>query len=419
MFYQRSVLPNGLQVITEHVPNVRSVALGMWVGYGARDEPDHLRGAAHFLEHLLFKGTGQRTAVEISEAFESLGAEFNALTAKEYTAYHARFLDQHLPVAVDILCDMLDNSLLKPDDVEAEREVIIEEIRAHEDTPDDHIHDVFLQTLWPNHSLGHPVAGFEKVIAGMSRADLNDLYGKIYEPGRIVVAATGNIDHDELVGLISERFKDSAAGGGFERLLGEPAVGSERLFVHRRQTEQAHIVMGGPGMRAHDPERFDLLVLDCILGGGMSSRLFQEIREKNSLAYSVYSHYAMYTETGYFSIYAGTRPGRAREAIDRIKGELDKLASGGATDEEVFRCREHIKGSLVLSFESTAARMFRLGKAVISQGEILSLDELVERIDSVTTESVNALAARLLGQGGLVTTVIGPFSETELSAEAS
>ncbi len=410
MGFQESTLSNGLEVVTERLPNVRSVAIGFWVDYGSRDEIPEMSGSAHFIEHLLFKGTKARSAQEISEAFESLGAEFNAFTTKEQTGYHARLLDQHMPEAISLLSDMIEGSVMKSEDIEAERSVILEEIRGHEDAPDDHVHDLFLENLWSDHPLGRPVAGTYGTVGDVSREQLVELYKRVYRADRMVIAATGNLDHDDLVARLESAKLPVVETSADPRNIQEAGF-QPHTKVIRRDSEQSHIVMGAPALKAHDPERFAFLILDCALGGGMSSRLFQEIREKNSMAYSVFSHYSMYSDAGYHAVYAGTNPARANEAVKRIKDELGKISTNGITAEELQRCREHMKGQMVLSFESTGHRMFRLGRAKITKGEMLTLDELIEKMDSVSLEQVNALAARIYSPEDLAITVLGPLDE--------
>lgn len=408
-FYNKTVLPNGIRILTERMENVRSVSLGFWVKLGSRDETPALRGGTHFLEHLLFKGTTSRSAVEISKAFDSRGADLNAFSSKETTCYYTRLLDEHLPMGIEILSDMLQNPLLKKEDIDSERNVILEEIGLHEDTPDDVIHDLFLETLWPEHPLGKPVIGTRETVSNMTKGQLEEFYVNSYAPGSIVVSAAGDINHDKLVQMIDEHFVLDRVGKT-QRDLAQP-VTETSISVMKKSTEQAHIYIGLPGITVHSPKRFALLMLDTILGGGMSSRLFQEIREKKGLVYSVYSQHALYTETGYFSIYAGTSPGNAEKVINMIMDELMKIAVFGITDEEHKRSQDNIKGSLILNLESTGHRMGRLGKAEIIGGEILALDEIIERINNVSKEDINNMAKELISQKKAVLAVVGPFEQ--------
>lgn len=393
--------------MSERISYVRSVSLGFWVGFGSRDEPPALAGASHFLEHLLFKGTSTRSARDISEAFEGLGAELNAFSAKEYTCYYSRLLDEHLSVGVEILTDMLQNATLGKRDIEFERKVILEEIGLREDTPDELIHDLFLESLWPHHPLGNPVAGRRETVTAMTNGELKGLFEDVYAPDRLVVAASGNVDHDELTALVAQYFTSERKG----KVMRKEFVADVEpvIKVNTKKTEQAHIALGTSGLPARHPDRFGLLLVDNILGGGMSSRLFQEIREKRGLAYSVYSHHGMYSEMGYVSLYAGTNPANAKEVLECMQRELARVRAEGVTEDEFRRSQEHLKGQLVLALESTGHRMSRLGRSEISHGEILSLDQLVEKINAVTLEDANRLAREVFSPEKMVLAVIGPF----------
>jgi predicted Zn-dependent peptidase len=396
------------------MPGVRSVALGFWVLAGSRDEHPRISGASHFLEHLLFKGTRSRSARAIAEAFDAVGGDLNAYTAKEYTCFYARVLDRDLPMAVDHLCDMLQHSLLRPEDVESERRVILEEIHMHEDTPDELIHDVFNEELWPGHPLGRPILGTRASIEAATREQIRRFYRRHYVPGNLVVVGAGSVDHDRLLDLLASSMAvgpvrtDGDPSGWNLRSGGRPPAPSGRTVVVRRRTEQAHIVLGTNGLGRLDPDRFAMGIVNGVVGGGMSSRLFQRIREERGLAYSVYSYHTMYTEAGIFAAYAGTTPARAPQVIDLIRAELDDVAGGGLAEEEFERARGHVKGSLVLSLEDPASRMSRLGKSEISHGEILTVSQILKRIEGVTLDEARRAAKRVLSQP-LTLTVIGPF----------
>jgi len=410
---RRTEFESGLRVVTERMPGARSVALGFWVQAGSRDEPPPISGSSHFLEHLLFKGTRTRSARDIAEAFDNVGGDVNAFTAKEYTCFYARVLDRDLPMAVDHLCDMLQNSLIRAADVEAERQVILEEINMHEDTPDDLIHDLFNETLWPDHPLGRSILGTEKSVQAATRDQIRRFYKKHYVPGNLVVVAAGNARHDRLLELIGDAMdtgpiRSEGPSGWNLRVAGNVPEPSGRRLVRRRKTEQAHICIGTNGLSRHDPDRFAFGVVNTALGGGMSSRLFQEIREKRGLAYSVYSYHTMYAEAGLFAAYAGTTPARAEQVLSLIRRELESVAAGGLSEEEFERARGHMKGSLVLSLEDPGGRMSRLGKSEISHGEILTVDQVLRRLDHLTLEDANRAAARVLGRP-LTLTVLGPF----------
>ncbi|HET9722790.1 MAG TPA: pitrilysin family protein [Actinomycetota bacterium] len=419
MAIRRTEFVSGLRVVTERMPSVRSVTLGLWVLAGSRDEPPPISGSSHFLEHLLFKGTKTRSARDIAEAFDAVGGEVNAFTAKEYTAYYARVLDRDLPMALEHLTDMLQHSVIRTTDFDGERQVILEEINVHEDTPDDLVHDLFTETLWPGHPLGRPILGTPESIRAAKRDQVRRFYRAHYVPGNVVVVAAGNVDHDDLVGRLRSLMatgpvRSEGPGGWNLREVGTPPDPSGRTRVKRRKTEQAHICIGTSGISRHDPDRFAFGVLNNALGGGMSSRLFQEVREQRGLAYSVYSYHSMYADAGLFCAYAGTTPVRAQEVVDIIRRQIADLARGGLTGAEFDRARGHVKGALVLSQEDPGGRMSRLGKSEIGHGEILTLSQMLRRIDAVTLEDAHRVAERVLSQP-MSLTVLGPFRRGEIS----
>jgi predicted Zn-dependent peptidase len=410
---ERSEYESGLRIVTEHMPGVRSVTIGIWVAIGSRDERPDLAGASHFLEHLLFKGTRKRSARDIAEAFDAVGGDVNAYTSKENTTFYARVLDEDLPMAVDHLFDMLQASVIRAEDMEAERQVILEEIHMHEDAPDELVHDLFTETLWQGHPLGRPVLGTVDTITAATRDQIRRFWKRHYIPGNYVVAAAGNIEHEDLVRLVEEQVETGprvGRGGWSLRSEGEAPRPVGTAFVRRRPTEQAHICVGSGGLARSDPRRFAFGVVNNALGGGMSSRLFQEIREKRGLVYSVYSYHAMYAETGAFCVYAGTTPARAREVMELVTRELDELAENGMTSEELERAKGHMRGALVLTMEDSGGRMTRLGKSEIGHGEILSMDEIIERIEAVTREDAQEIARDILLRPRSVA-VIGPFDQ--------
>lgn len=418
MAIRRTELGSGLRVVTERMPGVRSVALGFWVLAGSRDEPPPISGSSHFLEHLLFKGTKTRSARDIAEAFDAVGGDVNAFTAKEYTCFYSRIRDRDLPMAVDHLSDMLQRSVLKEADFESEKRVILEEINIHEDTPDDLIHDLFTETLWPNHPLGRPVLGTKKSIRSATREQVRRFYRKRYVPGNLVVVAAGNLHHEQLLDLLSSsmetgRIRREGPATWNVRKAGRPPVPSGRLVVRKRDTEQAHICVGTSGLSRTDADRFAFGVVNNAIGGGMSSRLFQEVREKRGLAYSVYSYHSMYAEAGIFSAYAGTTPARAKAVLGLVRAQLEEVAEKGLGPDEFERAKGHMRGSLVLSLEDPGGRMSRLGKSEISHGETLTVNQLLARIAAVTPEDANRAAERVLSQP-MTTTVLGPFARSAL-----
>lgn len=412
MFYRKTVLDNGITVISEPIDSVRSVALGVWFAVGSRDESSPEAGMSHFMEHMMFKGTSTRSARDISEEFDRLGAELNAFTSKEYTCYYSRFVDEHLPKAFEILADMCVDASLADDACESEREVVIEEIARMEDAPDDQIHEIFSHALWPDHPIGLPILGSRTTVGGFDHAQSVAFRSKHYLTGNCVVAAAGNVDHDELVALTERYLPELAAGPRSVRPVAD-AAGSGQIAVLEKETEQAHICFGVATMNAHHPDRFALAVLDGVLGSGMSSRLFQEIREKRGLVYSVYSFSALYQDTGQFAVYAGTRPDNAEEVIRLIRIEMERIAESGVTAEEFDRVRQAAKGQLVLGMESTRNRMTRLGKNEVTGGEILSADEIMDRFNAVTMEDLRRVIADALS-AEKVLAVIGPFTNEQL-----
>jgi predicted Zn-dependent peptidase len=423
---RRTVLPSGLRVLTEAIPAMRSVSFGVWVGVGSRDEAPAQAGCSHFLEHLLFKGTNKRSALDISAEIEAVGGETNAFTTKEYTCYYARVLDEDLPLAVDVMCDLVADSVLAAADVETERGVILEEIAMHEDEPGDEVHDIFARAVYGDHPLGRLISGTEATISPMSRRQILSFYRRRYTPASIVVAAAGNLDHAAVVRQVRQALKGTpldtpAAGraGAAAPVLRaggpEPRTRSGQVVVTHKDTEQAHVVVGGRGISRQDERRFALAVLNNVLGGGMSSRLFQEIRERRGLAYSVYSYSSQFSDSGLFAVYAGCAPGKVEEVLDLTRTALDEVARGGITDEELARGKGMARGAYVLGLEDTGSRMSRLAKGEMLYGDLLTVDDLLARVAAVTADDVDALAAELLAQP-MSLAVVGPFGEDEFAA---
>lgn len=415
--FQRTTLDSGLTVVSEHMSEVRSVSTGFWFDVGARDEPDSIAGTSHFLEHLLFKGTPTRSAKDIADTFDAVGGDVNAFTGKEYTCYFARVLDEDLSMAFEILADMVTNSVIDPTELESERKVILEEIAMHEDAPDELVHDLFYRSMWDGHPLGRPVLGFNKTISAVQRDQVVEYWRDRYSPANMVVAAAGRVDHDELVAMVEERV-DIPSG---KRTLrpGPSPKWSPGTSIHKRPTEQAHIVAGVEGLhRAHE-DRHALTILDTVLGGGMSSRLFQEIREKRGLAYAVYSYRSLFADTGTFSVYAGTTPQNAQTVMELVREQIDSVTNEGVTEAEFERAKGHVKGSIVLSSEDAGSRMSRIGKQQLTTGEILSIDQLIERYDAIEIDDVNRVARNVLGDKDLHVTVVGPFDEDAFDRNAA
>lgn len=405
----KSTLDNGIRVVSEFMPGVRSVAVGFWIGVGSRDEPARLGGTTHFIEHLLFKGTDKRTALEIAEEMDAVGGDLNAFTTKEFTCYYARTLDEYLPLALDILTDITCNPTFPEEEVDIERGVILEEIRAHEDDPADVAHELFYSTLWPTHPLGQPILGHSETIASLPRAEIANFFRDNYLPEDMVIAAAGNIEHETLVERVHEVF--GAMAGGRARRMHVPESEEVTIAIKERPSEQAHLVYGMPAIGHRDPDRYALTVMNHIVGGSMSSRLFQEIREKRGLAYSVYSYRSLYDETGTFGIYAGTKPEQANQVADLIISELAKIADSGVSVDELERAKGHVRGSLALSNEDSGARMSRIGRGELVADELLTIDDLVSVVDAVSRDDVARVTDRVLGSGQRVLAVVGPFQE--------
>jgi predicted Zn-dependent peptidase len=416
---RRTVLPGGLRVLSESVPGVRSVAFGVWIGVGSRDETPALSGASHYLEHLLFKGTRKRDALEISAALDEVGGELNAFTAKEYTCFYARVLDVDVPIAVDVICDMVTSSVLSSKEVDNERGVILEEIAMHDDDPGDSIHDTFASLVWPTDPLGRPVLGSVDTIGAMSRTAINGYYRRRYRPEQLVITAAGNIDHAQLVRLVKKAFAhvpidEDATPAQPRRSRRSPdfTVGST---TQRRSTEQANLVLGCAGIARADERRFALGVLNAAVGGGMSSRLFQQVRERHGLAYSVYSFASHYADAGMFGVYAGCHPKRVPQVLELCREELALVAAGDLTAAELERGRGQMRGGFVLGLEDTGSRMSRLGKSELVYGELMTVDEVIAAIDAVTLDDARAVAAELFTRPTSLA-VIGPFNKGQVFA---
>ena len=421
-------LPGGLRVITEQVPGVRSVAFGVWVGIGTRDEVDGQFGSAHYLEHLLFKGTTRRSAMDISAAIDAVGGELNAFTTKEYTCYYARVLDVDLDLAIDVVCDVVCDALIRPDDVESERGVILEEIAMHDDDPADVVHEEFASAMFTGSPLAVPVLGTVETIESISRDAIDAFYRGRYTPEHMVVAAAGHLEHDAVVTAVARAFQGRLVPGASPappraKVLGQavgPGATAGPLTVAQahghgtrvldRPTEQAHLVLGMPGIPRIDDRRYALAVLTTALGGGMSSRLFQEIREKRGLAYSVYAYSQGFADDGIFGVYVGCLPGKVPTVLEVCRAELSRLVADGLTEEELARGRGQVKGSTVLGQEDTGARMTRIARSLLHGDPLLAMSDVLARIDAVTAADVRSLAADVLARPELLA-VIGPFPD--------
>jgi predicted Zn-dependent peptidase len=399
-----SQLDGGVRVVTEEVPSVRSVALGLWVRTGSRDETPAQAGVSRFLEHLLFKGTERYSAIEISERFDGLGASVNAATGKETTHLHARFLDEHTDEVFELLAEML----LAPTypEIDSERDVVLEEIAMYEDEPQDRVHDILAEAVFGDHPLGRRVLGEADVIASIPVPDIDAYHRQRYTGGNVVVGAAGNLEHERIVEL-SERLAFAALQAGPSRVAGAAPQNTARMRFYEKDTEQYHICFGAPGITRDDERRYALAVLDSIFGGSTSSRLFREVREKRGLAYSVGSYNEQYTDSGLVAAYVGTREDNVEEACSIIGAELDRLRTEPVSAEELDRAKENVKGRLVLSSESTAARMTRISRATLFDLPIDSLDEMLAKVDGVTLDDLTSLAGELYGAERLSAACVG------------
>ncbi len=405
---------DGLQVVTEEVSSVRSLAVGLWVRTGSRDEDPTQAGVSHFLEHLLFKGTERHSAIEIAEIFDGIGASINAATSKESTHLYARFLDEHTDRAFDVLSEML----LGPTypEIDSEREVVLEEIAMYEDEPQDRVHDVLADAVFGEHPLGRRVLGRAEVIASIPVPDISGYHQARYTAPNLVVAAAGNLEHDRIAALAAEHLSPRA--GGAEPAPDGAAAEAARLRFYPKETEQYHVCFGAPGISRGDERRFALGVLDSVFGGSTSSRLFREVREKRGLAYAVGTYAEQYLERGLVAIYVGTREDNLDELGEVIGAELGRIRADGISADELERAKESLKGRMVLGLESTSARMSRLARSMLFDVELLSIDELLVRIDAVTLEDVAELAAELWDAERLSAACIGPNESRFRSAVA-
>ena len=412
MGYRKSALPNGIRLVTETMPHVRSVAVGIWVETGSRLEPEPLGGISHLIEHLVFKGTATRSAEEIARAIDSVGGQMDAFTAKEHTCFYVSVLDEHLPLAVSVLTDILRQPLFAPADIEKEKAVVLQEIKMVEDTPDDLIHDLFAERIWADHPLGRPILGRWDVVKEFDRDTVLGYFEREYVPERIVIAVAGHVEHERVADLFAAGFEGWGRPAA-PHALTPPAL---RSGVHtvRKPLEQVHLVMGLPGVSDNAPDRYPLYLLNDIIGGSMSSRLFQEVRERQALVYSVHSGQQAYRDTGLFYVYAGTDPANLGKVLGALMKEIRALKKDGVTADELRRAKDHLKGSLMLSLESTSSRMNRLASHEMRFGSFMSMDEMLAAIDSVPMEEVDALIHRVLDEEQLSLLTLGAADRRHL-----
>jgi predicted Zn-dependent peptidase len=404
-----SVLPSGIRLITESMPGVHSVAVGYWVGTGSRDERPRELGISHFLEHLLFKGTPDRTARSIAEEIDAVGGDMNAYTTKEYTTFYLRLLAQDLPLGLDILAEIMTEPAFREGEVDAERKVILEEVLMHLDEPADVVFERFSEAIFPGHPLGREVLGSPEIITSVTIPAIRDFFDEHYRPGNIVVAAAGAVDHDTMAAAVDARYRTS---GGTPPQRTAPSASTVQLDVTTRDCEQAHLVIGVRGPHRKAPERYALSILNHALGGGLSSRLFQKVREERGLCYSIVSDRMAYSDAGALVVSVGTAPERAQEVLKLVGDEFADLAANGITARELALAKGHLRADTLLSLEDSGARMGRIGASLLLHGEVLDVATIAERIDAVTLDDVAALARNVLGSPRTLA-VVGPFDQDE------
>ncbi|MGO8873406.1 MAG: M16 family metallopeptidase [Acidimicrobiales bacterium] len=409
------LLPSGLTLVTERMKETRSVCVGFWVGTGSRDEDPSQAGASHFLEHLLFKGTARRSATAIAEAVDEVGGDFNAFTTKEYTSFYIRLLAEHLSLGLDILSDIMWEPALMDEDLEAERQVILDEILMHADEPADEAAEQSSALLFPDHPLGREVLGDHDSVSAMDAGRIRTFFGAHYRPANIVVAVAGDLEHGDVADGLEARFAGPSGGATPERLA--PAAAVRPLGVTSRATEQAHVVLAARSANRFDPARYALAVLNHVLGGGLSSRLFQEIRERRGLAYSVWSERVAYQDAGSVSVGMGTAPEHVAEVLDIVSSELDSLGDHGITERELAIAKGNLRAETLLACEDSGARMSRIGASQLLHGEILSVDEVLARVEALTLDEIRAAASDLTAAPRTLS-VVGPFEESDFDPGA-
>jgi predicted Zn-dependent peptidase len=411
----RDVLDNGLRILTERMSQVRSISIGVWLTRGSRHETAERSGIAHFVEHMLFKGTGMRTAEDIAQAIDSIGGQLDAFTAKEYASYYIKVLDEHLPLAIDILSDIVRNPAFSPEDIEREKKVVVEEIKMVEDTPDDLVHELFTQGFWENHPLGRPILGTKETVESFNTALLRDYFRNAYTAKNLIVSAVGNLEHARVRELVEEKLGSLTEPG--EHVSDEAPRVVPKILVRNKELEQSHLCLGVGSYPQNHEDRYSSYVLNTLLGGSMSSRLFQNVREKRGLAYAVFSGLSAYRDAGSFTIYAGCSNEAVGEVIDLVVEELRGVKNSPVHDTELQRSKDHLKGSLMLSLENTASRMSHLARQEIYFDRQFGLDETLQGIGYVTTADVQRVAADLFRDGSLSATVLGNVNGLKIPAE--
>lgn len=414
--FNKIVLENGLRIVTENIPYVKSVSIGVWIEAGSRFENQNINGISHFIEHMLFKGTENRTAKEIAESIDSVGGQLNAFTSKECTCFYAKVLDEHLPLAVDVLADMIFNSKFDEEDIVKEKNVVLEEINMYEDSPEDLVHDLICQTMFDGHPLAYPILGNREILEKIDRKDVINYYNLHYTPNNTVVSIAGNFNTDEAVELISKYFLNWGAVEKKE-IKQNPPMFYRRVMGKNKNTEQLHFCLGMNGVPQGTNEMYYIMVLNNILGGSMSSRLFQKIREERGLTYSIYSYPSSYKDTGMFSIYAGLNPNYVTTVLQLITEEIDKIKNGGLTSDEVYKSKEQLKGNYILGLESTSSRMSSMGKSELLHGKMYKPKEILKMIDNVHKEDVERIAKEVLDFNKLNFAFVGDVNRHQIESD--
>jgi predicted Zn-dependent peptidase len=410
--YRKDTLTNGIRVVSETLPKSRSVSIGVWVKVGSRHEQQKIGGISHFLEHLFFKGTEKRTAKDIAIEMDSLGGEMNAFTTQETTTYYAKVVDEHLPIVIDILSDIFLSSKFDPAEMEKERKVILEEIKGVEDTPDDYIHELFTNLVWPDNPLGRPILGTKETIKGLRHEDIISYINDYYSAKEVIISVAGNFEHARLIELLNNSFGKCMRSGIQKQE--SPPVFTPAVTVKKKQLEQVQLCMGCKGLHYTHEDRYVIAALNTVLGNSMSSRLFQEIREQNALAYSIYSYVTSYRDTGLLTIYAGASPANALEVVRLVLKELKKIKQEGITPAEETRVKNQIKGSLILSLESSNSHMSRIARQEIYYGKHVTMDDIIKGVEKVTREDVQRLAQQLFTRENIALALLGPLSRADL-----
>jgi predicted Zn-dependent peptidase len=411
----RDVLPNGLRLLTERMPHVRSVSIGVWLARGSRHEPQEQSGIAHFTEHMLFKGTATRSAEDIAQTIDSIGGQMDAFTAKEYASYYIKVLDEHLPLAVDVLSDIVRRPAFGPEDVEREKKVVLEEIKMVEDTPDDLVHELFTEAFWEGHPLGRPILGTRETVEALTADKLRTYFRDAYSAGNMIVAAVGNIDHARVREIVERHFGDVPQAG--TPIVDQPPRVVPRIIIRNKELEQSHVCLGTSGYRQDHVDRYASYVLNTVLGGSMSSRLFQNVREKRGLAYAVFSGLSAYRDAGSVTVYAGCANDAVGELVDVVVAELRRLKEEPPPETELRRAKDHLKGSLMLNLESTSSRMSHLARQEIYFDRQFGLDETLEGVERVSRADLQRVARDLFAEGALAATVLGSVNGLEIPRE--